>query len=126
MCFSWVSGTWILNGDECTDTVTEAIKIGYRHIDGAEAYGNDKEIGIAIQRAIGEGIVDRKDLFIANKISDPNNAGYQGTKKLVKRQLQVMGLEYFDLYMIHSPMQVNTLFLHRMLTLVLTYMVLHT
>ena len=73
MCFSWVSGTWILNGDECTDTVTEAIKIGYRHIDGAEAYGNDKEIGIAIQRAIGEGIVDRKDLFIANKISDHNH-----------------------------------------------------
>ena len=98
----------MMNGDECIHVVTEAIKMGYRHIDGAEAYGNDKEIGIAIQRTINDGIISRKDLFVANKISDTTNAGYEGTRKLVERQLEVMGLEYFDLYMIHSPMQVNT------------------
>ena len=100
----------MLNGDECINVVTEAIKLGYRHIDGAEAYGNDREIGMAIQRAIGDGTVRRKDLFIANKISDTTNAGYEGTKELVKKQLEAMELEYFDLYMIHSPMQVNIKF----------------
>ena len=84
--------------------------MGYRHIDGAEAYGNDKEIGIAIRRVIDDSIVSRKDLFIANKISDPTNAGYYGTKNLVKHQLETMGLEYFDLYMIHSPMQIGVSF----------------
>lgn len=98
-------GTWMLNGDECVHMVMEAFRLGYRHIDGAEAYGNDREIGVAIQHAIADGIVDRKDIFIANKISNEANAGYENTKQLILTQLKIMGLKYFDLYMIHSPMQ---------------------
>jgi len=49
-------GTWQMNGDDCEQAVYAAIKMGYRHIDGAQAYRNDLEIGNAIKRAIAEGI----------------------------------------------------------------------
>ena len=48
-------GTWNMVAEECESSVYEAIKIGYRHIDGAEAYGNDIHIGNAIKKAIHEG-----------------------------------------------------------------------
>ena len=78
----------MLNGEECEQAVYEAIKTGYRSIDGAQAYGNDIEIGRAVKRAISEGIVKREDLFIATKISMEDFAGYEKTKHLITTQLE--------------------------------------
>jgi hypothetical protein len=97
-------GTWQLEGEECEEAVYQAIKIGYRHLDTAEAYRNEEQVGNAISRAVGEGLVQRTDLFIASKISDENNAGYEGVRNLVNHQLSLLKTDYVDLYMLHSPL----------------------
>merc|ERR550537_712512 len=61
-------GCWQLPKETCADIVYNAIKNGYRLIDQAIHYGNEKETGIAIKRAIDEGIVKRQDLFITGKL----------------------------------------------------------
>jgi diketogulonate reductase-like aldo/keto reductase len=61
-------------------------------------------VGDAVQEAIHRGLVSRKDLFIATKLSDPADAGYEGVKALVQRQLKDLQTTYLDLYMLHSPL----------------------
>mmetsp|Transcript_20323 Transcript_20323/g.19630 ORF Transcript_20323/g.19630 Transcript_20323/m.19630 type:complete len:593 (+) Transcript_20323:46-1824(+) len=95
-------GTWQLEGEECEAAVYQAIQIGYRHLDTAEAYRNEQQVGNAMARAVREGLVLRKDLFIASKISDESNAGYDGVRRLVTHQLSLLQTEYVDLYMLHS------------------------
>lgn len=96
-------GTWQLEGEECTRIVEDAIAVGYRHIDTAEGYFNEEEIGVAIAKAIETGVVTRKDLFIATKLSLDTSAGYENTKSLVSSQLTKLHVDYIDLYMLHSP-----------------------
>lgn len=60
--------TWLAPKGAVKDAVIAAVKIGYRAIDCAAMYGNEGEVGEAIQSLIGEGIVTRKDLFITSKI----------------------------------------------------------
>lgn len=98
-------GTWKLNGDTCENTVYEAIKLGYRSIDTAQAYGNEAEVGRAINRAIKDGIVKRQNLFIATKISSEDDAGYSKVINLVKKQLKELQVDYIDLYYLHSPLK---------------------
>lgn len=98
-------GTWQLEGDECFNTVYEAIKLGYRLIDTAEAYQNEKVIGNAITKAIKDNLVKREDLFIATKLSSPNNAGYMKVKSFIQQQLANLQIDYLDLYMLHSPLE---------------------
>jgi diketogulonate reductase-like aldo/keto reductase len=91
-------GTWMLTNEKCIDSVDKAIKLGYRHIDTAEAYGNEKEIGIAIKNS---GIL-RKELFITSK------AWFEGTNqnKIIgscENSLKNLGLDYLDLYLLHWP-----------------------
>jgi hypothetical protein len=69
-------GTWQIEGQACREAVLAAIRGGYRHIDSAEAYGNEADIGHAITQAINAGMVTRQELFIATKLSDEANAGY--------------------------------------------------
>ena len=95
-------GTWKLNGQTCETAVYDAIKVGYRAIDTAQAYGNEAEVGKAISRAIKDGLVTRKDLFIATKLSFENDAGYAQVQALVQKQLQLLQTEYLDLYYLHS------------------------
>eukprot|EP00607_Mallomonas_marina_P005549 CAMPEP_0182428340 /NCGR_PEP_ID=MMETSP1167-20130531/22488_1 /TAXON_ID=2988 /ORGANISM="Mallomonas Sp, Strain CCMP3275" /LENGTH=552 /DNA_ID=CAMNT_0024611183 /DNA_START=66 /DNA_END=1724 /DNA_ORIENTATION=+ len=96
-------GTWLLSGEECYEAVMTAIAAGYRHIDSAQAYRNEREVGDAVRHSIEKGIVTRKDLFLATKVSDPVNAGYEGVKQLIKSQLESLQTDYIDLYMLHSP-----------------------
>ena len=63
-------GSWQLNGEECEAAVEEALSLGYRHIDSAQAYGNEAEIGRVVSHAISQGTVTREDLFLATKLSD--------------------------------------------------------
>ncbi|KAK7047855.1 D-xylose reductase [Paramarasmius palmivorus] len=95
-------GLWKVPNDTAPDTVYNAIKAGYRLFDGAFDYGNEKECGLGIKRAIDEGIVKRSDLFITSKLW---NTFHEADKveAITRQQLQWWGLEYFDLFLIHFP-----------------------
>ncbi len=96
-------GTWQLEGAECVEAVLTAIRNGYTFFDSAQAYRNEHDLGNAIKQAIDEGLTTRSNLFIATKISDESDAGYQNVKKLINRQLHDLRTDYIDLYMLHSP-----------------------
>jgi len=91
-------GTWKAAKGEVGDAVTEALKLGYRHIDAAACYGNEAEVGAAI-KASG---VERSDLWVTSKLW--NNAHKQAAvKPACLKTLEDLGLEYLDLYLIHWP-----------------------
>lgn len=98
-------GTWQLNGDTCYEAVISALKHGHRLIDSAEAYGNEVEVGQAVADAIKQGVVTREQVFVATKVSDERNMGYDAVKQLVTAQLERLQVDYIDLYMLHSPVQ---------------------
>lgn len=89
----------IPNADICEQAVTDAIKSGYRLIDTAAAYMNEKAVG----RAIAKSGVPREELFIVTKLW-VQDAGYEKTKKAFNSSLEKLGLDYLDLYLIHQPM----------------------
>jgi diketogulonate reductase-like aldo/keto reductase len=91
-------GTWQLTGDECIETVKKALKMGYRHIDTAEIYGNQEEIGLALKQSE----IKRKDIFITSKVRK-TNLRYDDTIKACNQTLKDLGTEFVDLYLIHWP-----------------------
>jgi len=95
-------GLWKIPKASCADVVYEAIKIGYRLLDGACDYGNEKEAGEGVRRAIADGLVKREDLFITTKLWNTFHS-LDHLKDAAKRQLNDWGLEYFDLYLVHFP-----------------------
>ncbi|KAL0563786.1 hypothetical protein V5O48_018277 [Marasmius crinis-equi] len=102
-------GLWKVTKSSCADTVYAAIKAGYRLLDGAGDYGNEKEAGEGVRRAIADGLVKREDLYalkqstvITSKLWNTFHAK-EHVKPMAKSQLQLWGIEYFDLYLIHFP-----------------------
>jgi len=95
-------GLWKVSNDVCADTVYEAIKAGYRHIDSACDYGNEKQTGEGIARAIKEGICSREELWITSKLWNTYHAK-EHVKPALMRTLEDLQLDYLDLYMIHFP-----------------------
>jgi diketogulonate reductase-like aldo/keto reductase len=95
-------GTWKSVNGTGKSAVYEALKAGYRHIDCAWAYRNQKDVGEGILQAINEGIVKREDLWITSKLWYTSHAAADVEPELrdTLRQLQ---LEYLDLYLIHWP-----------------------
>lgn len=89
-------GTWELTGEKCERTVREAIELGYRHIDTAELYGNEAEIGRAIKDA------DRSQLFITSKVKN-SNLWSETLPQACQASLDRLGTEYLDLYLVHWP-----------------------
>jgi len=89
-------GVWqVANGRECVDAVRWALELGYRHIDTAQAYGNEESVGEALRRSG----VPREEVFITTKF----NPGRRDPVAEVERSLQRLGVEYVDLYLIHWP-----------------------
>ncbi|KAJ8084475.1 NAD(P)H-dependent D-xylose reductase (XR) [Marasmius tenuissimus] len=95
-------GLWKVTNSTCADTVYAAIKAGYRLFDGAGDYGNEKEAGEGVRRAIADGLVKREDLFITSKLWNTFHAK-EHVKPMAKSQLDLWGIDYFDLFLIHFP-----------------------
>ncbi|KAI9794013.1 MAG: NAD(P)H-dependent D-xylose reductase (XR) [Peltula sp. TS41687] len=95
-------GLWKVNNDTCADQVYNAIKVGYRLLDGAADYGNEVEAGQGLARAIDEGLVKREDMFITSKLW---NSFHDRDRVLpiCRKQLSDWGIDYFDLYHMHFP-----------------------
>jgi 2,5-diketo-D-gluconate reductase A len=92
-------GVFLIEPNDTSEAVEEALRIGYRHIDTAQMYGNEKEVGEAI-RASG---LDRGDVFVTSKLSnafhEPDDArrAFEGT-------LSDLGFDYVDMFLIHWPL----------------------
>ena len=91
-------GTSMVVGEKCVEIIKKAIEVGYRHIDTASAYKNEKEIG----KALAESDLNRKDLFITSKVWK-DSMGFDNTIKSFENTLLDLGLEYIDLFLIHWP-----------------------
>lgn len=89
-------------GAEFIETVKTAIKTGYRNIDTAVVYCNEKEVGEAVKQSISEGLIKREELFISTKLWNTDR-GYDLTLKAFDTSLESLGLDYLDLYLIHTP-----------------------
>ncbi|XP_022120141.2 uncharacterized protein LOC110996654 [Pieris rapae] len=96
-------GTALLHKSLTKYIICAAIDLGYRTIDSAFIYGNEKEIGEAINEKINDGTVRREDLFIISKLWSTFHRR-DIVEKACKMSLKAMGLDYFDLYLIHNPM----------------------
>jgi 2,5-diketo-D-gluconate reductase A len=89
-------GVWqVPDGPECVDAVRWALELGYRHIDTAQAYGNEKSVG----QALREGGVPRDELFVTTKFYP----GSSDPAEEAARSLERLGLDYVDLYIVHWP-----------------------
>ena len=84
--------------EETKDAVVNAIQAGYRHIDTAQSYMNETEVGEGI-KASG---IDRSELFVTTKVWI-ENVNYEDTLKSIERSLERLQLDYIDLVLIHQP-----------------------
>ena len=89
-------GTFMLGGKTCAEAVAAAIENGYRMIDTAEAYGNEKDVGDGIKRSG----IDRKELFLVTKV---NFKSYENAEQTVVQSLVNLQTDYIDLLLLHWP-----------------------
>jgi len=93
-------GTWRLTGEDCRRAVETALDLGYRHLDTAQAYGNERTVGDAIAASD----VDREDVFLTTKLVN-GNRGYDDVRRSTEESLAKLGSSYVDLLLIHNPFQ---------------------
>ena len=91
-------GKWFIDDDKVAEAVKAAVDLGYRHIDTAQAYGNE--------RGVGEGVrnckIPREELFVVSKVAAEHKT-YESAAKSIDETLEKMGLDYLDMMIIHSP-----------------------
>ncbi|KAK9453583.1 glyoxal reductase [Dipodascopsis uninucleata] len=96
-------GVYMAYGEDVVNSVHHALKTGYRLIDSAALYRNEREAGLGIKNWLRETAeARREDIFYTSKIWD-SDQGYSSTKKAIERSLSECDLGYIDLYLIHSP-----------------------
>ena len=89
-------GTWLLaDGPETEDAVRAALELGYRHLDTAQAYGNEASVG----RAVGESGIPRDEIFVTTKF----NPHHRDPEAELEQSLARLGLDHVDLYLVHNP-----------------------
>lgn len=91
-------GVYQVSNDECERCVRDAIDVGYRSIDTAQAYGNEEAVG----RGIKNSGVKRDDIFLTTKVW-VSNGGYENAKKSIEESLRKLDTDYIDLLLIHQP-----------------------
>lgn len=91
-------GTWLIDDDKVEEVVKTAIKLGYRHIDTAEAYGNERGVG----RALKTCGIPREEIFLQTKLIAEAKT-YAEAKKEIELSFEKLGVDYIDLMIIHSP-----------------------
>lgn len=91
-------GTWNMTDDECVRAVRSALDLGYRHIDTAQDYGNEREVGHAIATAD----VPREDVFLTTKLRR-SNLRHDDVLESTRASLDRLGMDYVDLLLIHWP-----------------------
>ena len=92
-------GTWqAADGETALEGAAAALRLGYRHIDTAAAYGNEASIG----RAVRESGIERKDIFVTSKVWNTER-GYDKAMAAFEKTMAAIGLDYLDLYLIHWP-----------------------
>ncbi|WP_254272031.1 aldo/keto reductase [Haloarcula marina] len=91
-------GTWQLTGPRCRETVQTALEMGYRHVDTAQAYGNERQVGMGIQAAD----VDREDVFLVTKL-DGGNRSARRVRQSARESMNRLGTDSLDLLLIHWP-----------------------
>ncbi|MTE23221.1 aldo/keto reductase [Microbacterium sp. ZXX196] len=91
-------GTWFIDDDQAAQAVRDAVAAGYRNIDTAQAYGNERGVGEGVRTAD----VPREEIFVSTKLA-AEIKDYDGAVAAIDASLETMGLEYIDLMLIHSP-----------------------
>ncbi|MFC4625634.1 aldo/keto reductase [Daeguia caeni] len=99
-------GVWQVGNDEAVSAVSEALAVGYRHIDTAAIYGNEEGVG----KAIAQSGIPRKDIYLTTKLWN-SDQGYDSTLKAFDTSLKKLGTDYVDLYLIHWPLPTRDLFM---------------
>lgn len=99
-------GSWATKGTEVYEAVKAAIDVGYRHIDTAIIYQNEKDVGQAIREKIAEGKVTREEIYVTTKLAPTSHATDQ-VVPACKKSLENLGLDYIDCYLIHWPVSMK-------------------
>ncbi|MGQ2376534.1 aldo/keto reductase [Companilactobacillus zhachilii] len=95
-------GVWEISDDKVADAVKSAVDIGYRHIDTAQAYGNERGVGEGVRNAS----VSRDKIFVNSKVA-AEIKNYDEAKRSIDETLNKMGLDYLDMMIIHNPQPWN-------------------
>ena len=91
-------GTWLIKNENAANCVKMALEAGYRHIDTAQAYGNEEGVGIGIR----ESGIKREDIYLTTKVMAEYKS-YKKAKKSIDDSLKRLGVDYIDLILIHCP-----------------------
>jgi diketogulonate reductase-like aldo/keto reductase len=91
-------GTWFINNNDAVQAVKDAVEIGYRHIDTAQAYQNENGVG----KGIKECGIRREEIFVTTKLAAEIKS-YQEAATSIDQSLKTLGLDYIDMMIIHSP-----------------------
>lgn len=95
-------GTWLVDDDKAAEAVRTAVELGYRHIDTAQAYANERGVGEGM-RTCG---VPREELFVTTKVA-AEHKDYESATASIEESLAALGLDYIDMMIIHSPQPWN-------------------
>ena len=96
-------GTYKIVPEQASDAVYTAISYGYRHIDTAQLYFNEAEVGQGIGKAIADGLVSREQLYVTTKLNNNNHAPAD-VERSFDESLAKLGSDYVDLFLVHWPM----------------------
>ncbi len=95
-------GLWKISTESVAETVYQAIAAGYRHLDSASDYSNEKQVGEGIARALADGLCQRGDLWITSKLWNTYHRR-EHVEAACRKSLDDLGLDYLDLYLVHFP-----------------------
>lgn len=99
-------GTWKIPNAQASEVVSEAIRLGYRHLDCACDYGNEQEVGAGLAKALADGVCKREEVWVTSKLwntyHDPRHV-----RRACERSLKDLRLEVLDLYLVHFPIALD-------------------